>query len=102
MEYVLTLLAQASAADDVAQVRQCHLERVVDDQVVEFAEVGHLGDGIVHAPGDDLRGVLGASGKPLGQSLPGGRQDEDADAAGVALANLARSLPIDLENWSFN
>ena len=73
------------------------LEAVVDDGVVEFRAVGHVGGGVGQPAGDD-RVAVGPAVRSRSSSAAreGGRMKIDAQS-GHALAHLAGALPVDLQ-----
>ena len=92
-----TLLA--FGAEDRAGGRQRLLQILVDDDVLVFAPVADLEPGIGEAPADDVGAVLGAALEPGAELGHRGRQDEDARRCrrGIASRDLARALPVDVE-----
>src|SRR4051812_42550203 len=85
-------------ADDGRQLALGGFEVLVNYSVIELPCVGKLLACILRAPADDIVRVLPPRAHAPFELVDRGRQDEDADAIGIELAHLLRSLPVDLED----
>src|SRR5881394_1726384 len=83
--------------DDFGELPPRDIEVFVNYSVFEFAGVGQFFAGGLHPAADNGVGVLGARAHAPLELLHRGRQDENADALWVERADLARALPVDLE-----
>ena len=89
--------AQPRGADDLGQFRQGYAKFLINNNIFAFRSVRDF-TARRHEPArDDLRLVLAARLEPGFEFLDRRRQDENADGARKALLDLARALPVDLE-----
>src|SRR5882762_11992844 len=88
----------ALSADDVGELLPSVFEVIVNYSVFELAGVRQLRARVLHAALDDVLGILAAGAHAPLQLLDRGRQDEDADRAGIELAHLLGPLPVDFED----
>jgi hypothetical protein len=79
------------------QFVQCIIQDIVNDNIIEFGNMGYILAYCRHSFRNHLMVVLAASLEALFQRLQGWRQYEDADAFRKQAADLRRALPVDLQ-----
>src|SRR5574344_128520 len=98
MALVLADLYQAGADENRLEFVQRGAEVVIDDQIVVFNIMAHLGGGLLHAALDHVFAVLTPVVQTLAQGFTTGRQDEYGTGSGHQAAHLPGALPVDFQN----
>src|SRR5580700_10289090 len=89
--------AQPLGDDDRLHEADAVLDVAIDDDVIVFRPVAHLGGRFGHARGDHLGAVLGAGPEPRFERAGAWRQYEHLDQiVGRGLVELLRPLPVDV------
>ena len=72
-------------------------KNIVNDEVIVFVVMAHLGRGLGHAIGDHLLAILTATMEALLENRQARRQNEDGLGLRQLVADLAGSLPVDVQ-----
>mgnify|MGYP005605676989 CR=1 FL=1 len=95
----MRIAAQAARGEDRAHLHNCGVEDFIDDHVIELVVMRHFLARGGEPARDRVLAVLPALAHPLFQRFPRRRQDEDADRVRHLLADLARPLPVDFQQY---